>query len=266
MPLRGRTPSYEKNRVAGLKWSALKYELDPENDYARAGNTPPERAFQVLNSGFYLAFGIAREGIPSVDPRTRKRAGKWLMENIPFRDAPVGVNVLGIALPTVMARSGGNLDGAVEGQGATVEQHERLAASVNDFYPLESRRRTIMTDALEEYEVMETKQARPPVANGVQPGSAYSQALVRGEDPDLDPALVAEQRRWARDYFISHITISACALILGPDLARVEDKMSRLIDLEEGVGEYRERLLGAWVRGSQVYRDYALLDENPDFA
>jgi hypothetical protein len=259
--IRGRNSSSEKIRATALKWSALKYELDIENDYARPDNTPPERAFQVLNSGFDLAVEIARSGIPSVDRRTQKRGAKWMIEDIPFREGPIGVNMLAIGMPAVLARTGGDLLGAIDGPTASVEQHRKLEASVSDFYALPANYNPIMVAALAEYDVMETKRPRPQVFNGLEPGTRYSQALVDGEDPDKDPELVAEQQRWARDFFIAEITRSSCELMLGNDYEKLKEHIVRMVDLKEGADEYRERLLAAWMRGSETYREYAIIDE-----
>jgi hypothetical protein len=261
MPVRSRASKYNKLRSMTLKWSALKYDLEPDEDFAKPGNSPPARAFQLLNTGFDLAIEIASTGIPSLDKKTQKRGAKWLIEDTPYREGPMGINMLAIALPLLLARTGGDLFGAIDGPTPSVEQDKALEDVVTDFFPLPNHYVPWIEEAVEEFEVMETKQPRPQVFNDLEPGSAYSQALKKGEDPDQNPDLVAEQRRWARDYFISVITKYSCFLILGRDWGRLEDKMVTMVETGERIDEFREYLLGAWVRGSQSYLDYARMDE-----
>jgi hypothetical protein len=252
----------EKNRFIVLKPDALKFALEPGEDYARPGNSPPARALQVLSCAYDLAIELGRSGLPTMDRRIQRKASKWVVQDIIYRSGPVAVNVLAVALPKILAKTGGNLDGAITGRVASVEQHERLRVAVEDFFPLMGQIKTNADAGLAEYEVMETKKPRTEVAEGNELGSAYSEALVRGDDPDEDPQLVAEQRRWAMDYFISVTTYYSIQLLIELDFPKIKDKMTGFLELEgQEREEFRERLLGAWVRGSKPYMDYALLDE-----
>ena len=56
-----------------LKGFALDFDVDPDGDLMKPGNSPPERAFQVARSAFDLLVGISELGFPSLDRRTQKR-------------------------------------------------------------------------------------------------------------------------------------------------------------------------------------------------
>jgi len=252
--------STDDARLRTIKHLALQYDLEPEGDYARPDNSPPARAFQIINCAFDLAVEIARSGIPSTDRRAQKRGGKWMIENMHLQSGPDGVMLLAHALPTVLARTGGDLGGAIDRPTSSVEQHEKMLATVADFYPLTLDAQHLK-DGLAEYAVIKDHEPRAVVAAGKEEGSAYSRALLRGEDPDQDPALVAEQKRWARDFYIGIAIRWACLRILGADYEKLATKMVTMAELREGRDEFRERLLDSWARGSRTYIEFVLLDQ-----
>jgi hypothetical protein len=210
---------------------------------------------------------ISETGFPSQDRRTQKKGGKWMVQDVIYRGGPQGVELLAHAMPILMTLSGGDLEGAIPGPVPPLErheQHEQMLTTVKDFFPIAAPKyRQQLENFDAEYRMMKTRQPRERVAEGKEAASAYAQALQRGEDPDQDPALVADQRRWARDFFISEATIWACRLVLDLDFMKLAEKtcrMSRMTE-REGREEFRERMLDVWVRGTGSYMDYVRMDE-----
>ena len=118
-----------------LKGYALDFDVDPDGDYMRPGNSPPERAFQIARSAFDLLVGISERGVPSQDRKTQKRGGKWMIQNILFRGGQVSISQLAHGLPALMVRIDGALgDDEIPRVGAV--EHARFLKTVEDFYPL----------------------------------------------------------------------------------------------------------------------------------
>jgi hypothetical protein len=247
-----------------LQQEALQFDLDPAGDYAKPGNSPPERAFQVLWCAFDLILSVTEVGFPSYDRRTCKRTAKWVKANLLYQAAQTS-SILAHALPSLLVETDGSLswDGSEpDDEVVGAEHHARLLTSIADFYPLVAWRKSAIEVCLGEFKVLETHKPRPEVAKGDEIGSEYSEALLRGENPDDDPRLVEVQRRYAFDYFFNRASVLAMTTALAQDYGLVEDKLACLWKSNDDprIPAYLARARAAWVEGSRSYREYALLD------
>jgi hypothetical protein len=244
-----------------LKGFALDFDVDPDGDYMKPGNSPPERAFQIARSAFDLLVGISERGVPSLDRKTQKRGGKWMVQNILFRGGQTSITQLAHALPALMARIDGAL-GDDEFPRLGAAEHVRFLKAVEDFYPLgKGPAEHMRTTFPAEFEVLTTHELRDDVKNGLVTGTRYEQALLKGEDPDTDPSLVAEQREWARDYYILQATLISVRQVLQLDWKKLVDKIVKTVDPNDAAMlPFRKRLVDAWAYGSRTYRQYAAID------
>jgi hypothetical protein len=255
--LRERT--LEKNKFDMLKGKAVAYDVDPAGDYMKPGNNPPEQAFQLLRCGLHLLLHVSDNAFPAIDSRTRKRGPKWIRQGILF-NGDKGTLLLAHAVPALMAKLDGRLGGD-EPPELTGDHHRRFYETVKSFYPL-MKGANFVEQCMREFEVMETHEVRPVVVEGVQPANEYSQALMRGENPDEDPGLVAMQRDYARDYFIDRAIFVAIRQTLSPnDQKLLQDKLFRFVMVEDAeAAELRSRSRRAWIEGIGPYLEYARLD------
>ncbi len=251
-----------KVRLDALKGSALDFDVDPEDDLMKPGNSPPERAFQLVSCGFDLLMAIREHGLPVRGMRMRAKAQKWILQDSIFGGGATS-KVFARLIPILMETLDGRLDDhdpeGVQPPTVPPEHHARLAAVVEDFYPATHKNTPDM--CLEEFTVMEQKRPRDRVQQGEEEGTEYSRALMRGEDPDTDPELVAIQRRWARDYYINKATIGGLRVLLRHDWVKLEPNVVEITDPgARKVSQTRARSLAAWIDGTSSYRQYALVD------
>lgn len=249
-----------------LKTHALKYDLDPALDYAKPGNSPPERAFQLLACGFDLMMVVMGAGFPARRRRGRRSARRWVRQNLPWAGAN-GAAFMACALPTLLAEMDGRLceDGDDDAE-AVVDPHHHLMLrrTVEDFYPKlhPDKQRQKLDSCAAEFDVIREHRPREEVTSGKERPTGYSLALMRGEEPDDDPELVEAQRRYARDYFMykaSLATMASAAHVA--DVRRLTRKAIPSLDPgARRVSRYRSRALAAWIEGSRPYRQYASLE------
>lgn len=251
-----------------LKPHAHKFDLDHEADYARPGNSPPERAFQLLSCGFDLFLVIADSALPTLDRGARRSGRRWIRENLIHKGA-YAAGFMARSASTLLALTRGRLsDDGDDASEAIVdpEYHRMLTRSIEDFYPKLKKGPRQQADPLEncvvEFEVMEKHEPREKVASGDEPATQYSMALLRGEVPHEDPELVEMQRRYARDFFIHRASLSAMRISLEVgDVRRLVPKMIPHLDPDDArQSDYRAHALAAWIEGSRPYREYALLE------
>lgn len=255
-----------------LKKYAFLYDIEPRFDYGRPGASPPERAFHLLCCGYDMLVVFMQLAFPSLQRRTFKTGTKWITEGLMWNGAASG-GFLARATPTLLALTGGNLDGLVQDDIEPVDDpdlHHFLRRSVEDFYPLILARKAAVqgdVDPLveacsEEFEVMKTGKPREAVAEGTEPANEYSLALLRGDDPNQNPELVEQQRRYALDYFIYQTAMGATVTsMFDTDAKRLLPKTLPFLDpTDPQHSDYRERAAAAWVEASRPYREYALLE------
>jgi hypothetical protein len=264
---------------AALQAHALKYDLDPSQDYGRPGNSPAERAFHLLSCGFdMLLVVLGPDGFPSLHSRTRKRGSKWVRQRLPWQGA-AGAGVMARAVPALLAAMGGRIGDDAEGGAEPVvdpQFHLALKRSVDDFFSAPGKAvlqlpftgfpdKAVLREldqCTAEFAVLESGKPREEVARGERPANRYSLALLNGEDPHTDPELVEMQRRYARDYFIYTASLAAMkAAMAAPDMQRLSRKVIPFLDPEDPrISKYRARALAAWIEGSRPYREYALME------
>ena len=257
-----RASTLEKSKFEILKAKALAYDIDPAGDYMRPGNNPPEQAFQLLRCGIEMLLSMSDDGFPTLDSKTRKRAPKYVRQAINYY-GDSGSLIFGQAVPLLYAKVDGRLSGE-EPPELTGDYHRKLYQTVSSFYPFR-KVPTWVADCLREYRVLEEHELPQPQeeTDGEVPVNEYSQALLRGENPDEDPRLLALQRDHARDFFIEKVTTMAIKHSLSPnDRKLLKAKFVRYQGIEDEAiaAELRERLLNAWIEGSQTYLEYARLD------
>jgi hypothetical protein len=253
----------DRTKLDVLKGYAHAFDVDPEGDYLRPGNSPPERAFQVLSCSLDFLIYLGDVAFPALDKRTRKRGAKWLRQALLFFGGNASV-LLANAVPLLMVETGGRLSPADPADPVvSPEQHLRLHKAVQSFFPIGRKDEGFMDRCLAEFRVMEAHEPRERVREGEQEPNEYSAALLRGENPDDDPELVAMQREYARDWFIDRATFGAVSRGLdGKDRKILSGKLVRFSQLtdESASRELRTRALAAWVTGLGPYHDYARLD------
>jgi hypothetical protein len=246
-------------RREALKRLALRYDLEPDGEYHKPGNGPSERAFHLVQCGFDLTVALFKSGFPALDRRTQRRSAKYGLDNLIYGYA---VSVLsGYCLPWLMVNTNGRLLDMDQTDGVVGrEDHERLLRSIAEFFPLSPRQAQAFPSFTDEFKVLETREPRDPVAEGEETGTGYSQALMRGENPDDDPELVREQWSYARDWFINRVSLSVLSELMGGDFTLIVDKLFVLgRDSSGKAAELRSKQLNAWIEGSQTYREYALM-------
>ena len=254
-----RQSTFEKNKFDMLKGKAVAYGIDPDGDYMRQGNSPAEEAFQLIKCGLEMLLHVSEHAFPTLDKRARKKGPKWIREAVLY-SGDRGSMLLAHAMSGLMAKMDGRLTGD-EPPELTAERHQKLHDNVKSFYPVKKAQGYI-DGCMREFEVMETHEPRPIVTEGSQPANEYSQALMRGENPDEDPELVAMQRDYARDYFIDRAIYVAVRHSLSPNDEQIlEDKLVRFVMVSDSeAAELRARSFKAWTEGIKPYLEYARLD------
>jgi hypothetical protein len=254
----------EKIKFDILKPKAHAFDVDPTGDYHRPGNSPPERAFQVLTCALEMLVYLIDEGaFPAVDNRARKRGSKWTRQALLFNGG-AGALVLAHGITTLMVQLEGRFsDDEPDENVIDVSRHRRLMEAVRSFYPLPRDSSEFMERCLAEFKVMETHKPRDAIVEYPSLANEYSRALLNGENPDDDPALVAMQKEYARDFFIDRATFSAFNKAIDKKDRRIlNDKMVRFTAVKDPrqAAELRQRALAAWIEGSRPYREYARID------
>jgi hypothetical protein len=246
-------------RRESLKRLALAYDLEPDGDYHKPGNSASERAFHLVQCGFDLTVSLFKSGFPTVDRRTQRRSAKFGLDNLIYG---YRVAVLaGYCLPWLMMNTDGRLLDMDDDEGVVGrEHHEALLRSIAEFFPLSGKQATSFQMFPDEFKVLETHEPRDRVAERAATGTRYSEALMRGENPDDDPELVREQWEYARDWFINQASIRVLRELMGADFGLLKDKVF-ILGRQSGpkTGELRRKQLNAWIEGSRVYREYALI-------
>jgi hypothetical protein len=256
-----RASTIEKSKFEVLKQKALAYDVEPAGDYMRPGNNPAEQAFQLLRCGLEAMLSMADNGFPTTDSRVRKKAPKYVRQAL-YYYGDAGAVIFGQAMPLLYAKLDGRLSGE-EPSELTGDLHRKLYETVSSFYPFKIGHIDLAGELMKEYRVLETHELPEEVKNGeMEPGSEYSEALLRGENPDEDPRLVALQRDHARDFLIEKATTLGIKHSLSPNDRRLlKQKFVRFRALEEPAAtEQRDRLRNAWIEASQTYLEYARLD------
>jgi hypothetical protein len=147
--------------------------------------------------------------------------------------------------------------------------HLSMRETVHDFYPALPEARDLLEDtAIAEFKVLEVGEPREEVRNGEETGSAYSHALLRGENPNDDPALVREQWEYARDYFIYVVEKAAMTSAVNRRHQRFKELEQNLLDftaLDSSPADaqrlaYLSKALPGWRDECNAYLKYAALD------
>jgi hypothetical protein len=250
----------EKNKFDMLKAKALAYGVDPAGDYMRPGNNPAEQAFQLLRCGLEMLLIVSSAYFPTLDRKSQRRGPKWLRAAVLYW-GDRGTMILARAAPALMARTDGWLD-VDQPSELTPDHHRKLFDQVQSFYPLSKFFSEYVNEMEAEFKVMEEHKPRKEIVGGEEPPNEYSQALLRGENPDDDPELVATQREYATDYFIDTAHHQAISTALDKNDNKIlNNKWARLSQLEEPLAsQHRARLRQAWREGIQPYLAYARLD------
>jgi hypothetical protein len=257
-----RASTLDRNKFEVLKQKALAYDIDPDGDYMRPGNNPAETAFQLLKLGLDMLLFMTDNGFPTLDSRTRKKAPKYLRQSLLYYGQP-GTLIFAQTLPLLYVKERGHLSGD-EPPELTVEHHRKLYDTVSSFYPFKRMGSEVYEPFLREYNVLEEHELPEDVVEGEKPpANEYSEALLRGENPDERPELVAMQREYARDFFIEKATTRGIKLSLNPnDRKLLASKFASFQEIEDASAraEFIELLRTAWIEGSKEYLEFARLD------
>jgi hypothetical protein len=253
------------------------FDVDPKADWFKPGNTPVQKAFQQSKNGLELLLVfIEPDQFPSLDRTSRRHGAKLIKRNLLHIGAVQGP-YLGQALAALMAKTQGRLrfdEPIPEGDLGSSAYYVRLRAMIQDFYPALPATSTLLDEtAPAEFEVLETGEPREAVRSGEEAGSGYSAALLRGENPNEDPALVKEQWEYARDFFICGCEVAAVHSAMDrPRRTRFvfEDVVADLINFttpESGGPQgdpkrlaYRAQALKRWEPSVRSFLSYAALD------
>jgi hypothetical protein len=262
-------------RRAVLVPACVNFDLDFAVETVRPGTNPPQRAFQLVACGYdmLLATAASPRAFPVRHALTRWRGSRAVGAKLLWQGLDASI-FLAHAVPVLMARMEGQLGDNGEDANlvpSDAEYHLALRGRVQDFYPLPSADKLFLHGCLAEFRVMGNREPRAEVLEGTQPATPYSQALMRGDNPDDDPQLVSDQKRYARDYFINQAVIAATKIGLEHESGRrgtwkfFSDKV---IDLTEHGDDsrtraFRARLLRGWMAGNVAYRNYVLMYDAP---
>jgi len=281
-----RASTIEKSKYEVLKKHALRYGLEPDDDYMRPGNNPAETAFQLVRCGMDMLVSMADTGFPTQDKGLRKKGGKYIRQAL-FYYGDWGAIMFGQMAPLLYLKTDGRLSGE-EPPELTVEHHRKLYETIVSFFPY-VKNPALTSQVLREFTILETHELPEDEEMDLNktdrdhpegdewgavlreemkdtgpkpPLSEYAQALERGENPDDDPSLVQRQRDYARDFFIEKATSAALKTSLAPnDRKLFAGKFVRSFTLQEPKAEeFRNRIRGAWIEGCQTYLEYARLD------
>jgi hypothetical protein len=257
-----RASTLDRNKFEVLKAKAFAYDIDPADDYMRPGNNPAETAFQLLRHGLDMLLFMTDNGFPTLDSRTRKKVPKYVRQSLLFYGWS-GMLIFAQTLPLLYVKEKGHLSGD-EPPELTVEHHRKLYDTVSSFYPFKRMGETVDEPFLRQYKVLEEHELPQEVVDGEQPpANEYSEALLRGENPDERPELVAKQREFARDFFIEKATTRGIKLSLNPNdrkLLASKFASSQTIEDASARAEFSEMLRAAWIEGSKEYLAFARLD------
>jgi hypothetical protein len=253
------------------------YDVDHKADWHKPGNKPVEKAFQQSKYGLELLIRLSeRDEFPSLDKMSRRVGAKLMMRNLLF-SGQVFAPFFGQALAALMARTEGRLrfdEPPPEGAAGSSAYYVRLRAMIQDYYPaLEQATELLDEGAPAEFMVLESGEPREAVRSGEEAGTGFSAAILRGDDPNEDPALVKEQWEYARDFFIWRCELSVVRQAMQrPRRTRftyeevVEDFL-HLTTPESGGPQgdpkrlaYRARALERWESAARPYLSYAALD------
>jgi hypothetical protein len=274
--MRGRWSTEKlRNRIVSL----LAYDVDLEYDHdlSRRPETASEEALMLVACGFDLLMRITEpDAFPSLSRLNRRRGSRLIRSDITFGGGNAAI-FLTIALSELLSRTGPNLDSAngTDEQQASAD-YRAFGATVSDFFSLRKRRILLDTDQLVtrhlgEFEMLEHGRPQHAVETGEARPSRFAAKLMAGEDPSSDPALVEEQRLYARDYYVNGATRQAIELSLDAgrpgsrfpaigggilDLSKVDPETSR-------VRAQRKRLLDAWREGAASYLEYTTTAGEP---
>lgn len=260
----------EQAKQRALRIHALNFDLDPDLDYFRPGNRPPERAFQVLSMGFDMAAVMMDKAFPSLDKRTVKKGRNWALEALLVNGVHCGTFLSRAAFALLARMRGWSGEDAEDGVEVVPDPriHLSLKASIEDFYSLVRHSSAIydvkpLLAACEaEFVVMETGEPREEVAEGEESANEFSAALLRGEDARNDPGLMEAQRLYARDWYIQQMALGGAQTSMWiQDGRKLSPKMIRYLDPNEPrLAKYRTTALAAWVEASRPLREYALIE------
>jgi hypothetical protein len=262
---------YLRAKQESLKAYAHNFDIDAYVDYGGPGNGPRERAYHLIGCGYDAAARVVPSAFPSLDRRTRRVGEKWAREALPWNGAHAGL-FMANAVPSLYAQMDGYLGAPGEDEIEPVrdpELHLSMRRAVEDFYPRSIRHQSaggaagpFIEQCLAEFVVLKTGQPRREVAEGEKSANEFSSALLRGDDPRNDPALVKVQRDYARDYFIQYAMV-ACTLssLFVRDAQKLHPKTIADVDPSDPqLTAYHEKALAAWVEAARTYREYVLIE------
>lgn len=262
-------------RRAVLIPACVNFDLDYAVESVRPGTSPPQRAFQLVACGYdmLLATAASPRAFPTRRATNRWRGSRAVWAKLLWQGLDASI-FLANAVPVLMARTEGKLGD--NGEDANLvptdpAYHLALRGRVQDFYPLSSEDKLFLHGCLAEFRVMGNREPRQEVLEGKQPAMPYSQALMRGDNPDEDPRLVSEQKRYARDYFINQAIIAATKIAMEYKSGRRgtwKFFMDKVVDIAEQGDDartraFRARFLRAWMAGNGAYRNYVLMYDAP---
>lgn len=259
-----------------LRYLANQYDIAYDADWHKPGNTPVQEAFLLCRYGVDLLVKFCEpDQFPSFD-RTSRRVGAKLMKRNVLFSGPAHAPFFAQTIAELLARTEGRLffdDPIPEGAPGTSAPYRRQRSTLQDFYPSVSEALELLdNEAPAEFEVLEKGEPRAAVRAGEEAASAYSAALLRGENPNDNPALVKEQWEYARDYFIWRCEKAAMRSAMDrPTRARFrfEEVVTDLIDFttpESGGPQedpkrlaYRAEALKRWEEPVRACLSYAVI-------
>jgi hypothetical protein len=275
----GRSSYLDDIRFKINRYLANHYDIDHSADWVKPGNTPVQKAFQQSKYGLELLFRFAEpDQFPSLDRMSRRLGAKLVKRGLLYTGA-VHAPFFAQALAELLARTEGRLhydEPVPEGELGSPLYYRSLRETIQDFYAADAPALEQLDDrGPAEFRVLETGEPREKVRSSEEAGTGYSAALLRGENPNDDPALVKEQWEYARDYFIwsfeKAMMPTAMERPMRPHAREhFRELVADLVDLTSpesgGPGEdpkriaYRARALERWEASARSYLSYAALD------
>jgi hypothetical protein len=255
--------------------ACVNFDLEYADEISRPGTSPPQQAFQLVSAGYELLLSAtaSSRGFPALGSLTRSRGAIAARRRFLWTGLEGSV-FLAHALPALLARMAGQLGDEAEDAGhfpTDPEYHLSVRERVADFFPLPSKHKVFLHNCLAEFRVIGKREPREDVVEGKAWGTAYSHALMRGDNPDDDPGMVWEQIRYARDYFINQASLAVTEIVLerrGRGVFKYYE--DELVNISTGdsarMRNFRARMLRAWIAGASGYQNYIAMYDTPVLA
>jgi hypothetical protein len=195
----------------------LSYDLELVEPTSAPGEPRNRAGYRLVCCGGGLLLGATYlDGFPAAG-RAAKRGVKALTRAFGEEEAREAATMLAHAMASMlheMLKDRAPEDALV---------HLRMRDVIESVYPLHPRLLDLVDSTSFEYRTLETHQVRDWIRHAGG-GTGYHEALLRGDEPDVDPELVDIQERYAGAYLRAWAMLHAIRHTIGAaEYAKLED-------------------------------------------